>query len=309
MPEVTVCIPSFRRPKGLAKLLEALGALETVAAVNVVVADNDSQGHEASDLCEAVRSKGYRWPLDCIVVKERGIAQARNALVERALSVHKGDFIAMLDDDEWPSPQWLDEFIRVQKQTGADALHGAVLRDFETAPAVAAMNCADMRPWRNRTGALAMIESTSNIFLRRACLEQMLTPWFDPRFALTGGEDRDFFTRLRASGAKFAWADEAVIHAHVPASRATLGWALRRAYRVGNSDMRVFLKYRPKLGARGRELAKIAGVFVLSPMMLVISAPIPARRGSALAKLCRAAGKTAALFGRHYNEYAVTHGN
>jgi hypothetical protein len=28
----------------------------------------------------------------------------------------------------------------------------------------------------------------------------------------------------------------------------------------------------------------------------------------ALCKLSRAAGKTAALFGRHYNEYAVIHG-
>ncbi len=309
MPEVTVCIPSFRRPKGLAKLLEALGALQTHAAVTIVVADNDGEKHEASDLCESVRSKGYRWPLDCIAVKERGIAQARNALVERALTAHKGQFVAMLDDDEWPQPQWLDEFLRVQKETNADALHGAVLRAFETAPSAAAADCADMRPWRNPTGALAMIESTSNIFLRRGCLERMPRPWFDPGFALTGGEDRDFFTRLRASGAKFAWADDAVIYAHVPASRATLNWALKRAYRVGNSDMRVFLKYRPKLGARSRELAKIAGVFALSPLMLAASAPIPARRGSALAKLYRAAGKTAALFGRHYNEYAVTHGN
>ena len=309
MPEVTVCIPSFRRPKGLAKLLEALGALQTHAAVTVIVADNDSETHEASDLCEAVRSKGYHWPLDCIVVKERGIAQARNALVERAQSAHKGEFIAMLDDDEWPSPQWLDEFLRVQKETEADALHGGVVRVFENEPNPAVANCTGIGDWRNPTGALDMIESTSNVLIRRACLEQMPKPWFDPGFALTGGEDRDFFTRLRASGAKFAWADDAVIYAHVPASRATMSWALKRAYRVGNSDMRVFLKYRPKVGARSRELVKIAGVFVLSPLMLAASAPIPARRGNALAKLYRAAGKTAALFGRHYNEYAVTHGN
>lgn len=309
MPEVTVCIPSFRRPKGLAKLLEALGALQTHAAVTVVVADNDSEKHEAFDLCDALRSQGYRWPLDCIVVKERGIAQARNGLVERALTAHNGEFIAMLDDDEWPQPQWLDEFLRVQKETDADALHGAVLRAFETAPAASAAACADMRPWHNTTGVLAMIESTSNIFLRRACVEQMPKPWFDPGFALTGGEDRDFFTRLKSQGAMFAWADDATIYAHVPASRATLGWALKRAYRVGNSDMRVFLKYRPRPTARVRELAKVAGVFALSPLMLAVSAPIAARRGSALAKLYRAAGKTAALFGRHYNEYAVTHGN
>jgi succinoglycan biosynthesis protein ExoM len=309
MPEVTVCIPSFRRPKGLAKLLDALADLQTDARVTVVVADNDSEKHEASDLCAGILSKGYRWPLDCVIATERGIAQARNTLIERALTAHKGEFIAMLDDDEWPSPQWLDAFLRVQKQTNADALHGAVLREFETLPAAAAVDCADMRPWHNPTGVLSMIESTSNILLRRSCLEAMPKPWFDPGFALTGGEDRDFFTRLKARGAVFAWADDATIYAHVPASRATLGWALNRAYRVGNSDMRVFLKYRPRFAARVRELAKIVGVFALSPLMLAASAPVAARRGSALAKVYRAAGKTAALFGRHYNEYAVTHGS
>src|ERR1700761_2891044 len=115
MPEVTVCIPSFRRPKGLAKLLDALADLQTDARVTVVVADNDSEKHEASDLCADILSKGYRWPLDCVIATERGIAQARNTLIERALAAHNGEFIAMLDDDEWPSPQWLDAFLRVQK--------------------------------------------------------------------------------------------------------------------------------------------------------------------------------------------------
>lgn len=308
MPEVTVCIPSFRRPKGLAKLLEALGALQTDAHVTVVVADNDSEKHEASDLCASFRSKGYRWPLFCEIVTERGIAQARNALVARALELG-GNFIAMLDDDEWPSPQWLDGFLRVQKETGADALHGGVIRDYESNPGAAVVHCNGMGDWRGASGAIDMIESTSNVLLRRACVEKIATPWFDPGFALTGGEDRDFFTRLKAAGAKFAWADEALIHAPVPPSRATLGWALKRAYRVGNSDMRVFLKYRPHPADRMREVAKIAGVFALSPFMIAASAPVASRRGRALAQLCRAAGKTAALFGSHYNEYAVTHGS
>lgn len=309
MPEVTVCIPSFRRPKGLAKLLEAIAALDTGARVTVVVADNDAERHEAFDLCQNERSTGYRWPLDCVIVSERGIAQARNALVERALSAHKGDFIAMLDDDEWPQPQWLDEFLRVQNETGADALHGGVIRDYERDPGAAVVHCNGMGDWREVSGPIAMIESTSNILLCRQCIEAMPKPWFDPGFALTGGEDRDFFTRLKALGAKFAWADEAIIHAPVPPSRATLGWALKRAYRVGNSDMRVFLKYRPRVADRAREIAKIMSVFALSPLLLAASVPVPAKRGRMLAQVCRAAGKTAALFGSHYKEYAVTHGS
>src|SRR6202789_4231303 len=308
MAEVAIAIPTFRRPRSLERLLRALEKLETTATVTVLVADNDAEAHEGLDLCARIAA-GYRWTLDAFPAPERGIAQARNALAERALAATGARFIAMLDDDEWPEPGWLDAFLRVQAATRADALHGAVIPEFEDVPRASGEQCDGMASQRGTTGSCAMICSTANVFVSRACFEGLAKPCFDPAFGLSGGEDRDFFTRLLAQGARFAYADDAVIYAYVPASRATLGWALKRAYRVGNSDMRVFLKYRPRPSARARELAKIAGVFALSPLMLAASAPIPARRGNALAKLYRAAGKTAALFGRHYNEYAVTHGN
>jgi succinoglycan biosynthesis protein ExoM len=308
MPDVVVAIPTYRRPKGLERLLDALENLETDARVAVLVADNDAARREGSEVCARVLEGGYRWPLEVIIVPERGIAQARNALVEHALAHSATPFIAMLDDDEWPEPAWLDEFLRVQTETDADALHGAVLRDFESAPGVWAARCAGIAPLRGRTGSVAMIHGTSNVLLRRAVLESMAKPCFDPGFALTGGEDKDFFTRLRGQGARFAWADDAIVHDQVPASRANLHWALRRAYRVGNSDMRVFLKTRPRTQAIVLESAKILGALLLSPVMFAILAAVPNRRVEALCKLWRAAGKTAAIFGAHYNEYATTHG-
>lgn len=308
MAEVIVCVPSFRRPLGLAQLLGALAVLETSADIRVLVADNDSERHEALDVCAKLVAEGYRWPLECIVVAERGIAQARNALVAGALKTD-AKFVAMLDDDEWPSPQWLDAFLRVQAATCADALHGGVIRVFEAEPDVAASRCNGLGNWHNSTGLIDSIESTSNVLLSRAFLESMPRPWFDPAFALTGGEDRDFFTRMKRMGAKFGWADEAWIYAHVPASRATLAWALKRAYRVGNSDMRVFLKHRADRQARIGEIVKIAGTFAVSPFYIAVTLPIARKRGRALQIAFRAAGKTAALFGQHYDEYAVTHGH
>ena len=63
MPEVTVAIPTFRRPQGLRRLLDALAALDTSAFVTVLVADNDAEKHECLDLCEGVRGIGFRCPL------------------------------------------------------------------------------------------------------------------------------------------------------------------------------------------------------------------------------------------------------
>src|SRR5271170_5370094 len=101
MPKVAVAIPTFRRPQGLERLLAALARLETRAEVEVVVADNDAVLREGFDVCQA-QVPNYRWPLAAIIVKERGIAQTRNALVEHVLAHSNAQFIAMLDDDEWP---------------------------------------------------------------------------------------------------------------------------------------------------------------------------------------------------------------
>ena len=81
MTDVVVAVPSFRRPQGLERLLTALEKLQTSARVLVLVADNDVDGREAFAVCERLRTRGYRWPLDCVVAQERGIAQARNALI------------------------------------------------------------------------------------------------------------------------------------------------------------------------------------------------------------------------------------
>src|SRR5580692_6479890 len=177
MAEVLVAIPTFRRPTGLARLLVALENLETDARVEVLVADNDGEDGEGVALCEILRAKSYRWPLHSIVVNERGISQARNALVGYALASSTAPFIAMLDDDEWPESGWLDAFLRVQRQTGADALHGAVLREFERKPGAWASQCQGIAPMRGETGRVSMIHGTANVFLTRACLLRLGSPW------------------------------------------------------------------------------------------------------------------------------------
>jgi glycosyltransferase involved in cell wall biosynthesis len=308
MAEIVVAIPTFRRPRSLGRLLDELEKLQTMADVSVLVADNDAERHEGFDLCEGARAKARRWPLDAIVVAERGIAQVRNALLERALADPSMRFVAMLDDDEWPERQWLDALLRVQRQTGADVLQGSILFTFEKPPGAWGAQGDGLMQIRRATGPAEMLQGAGNLRIGRACVEAMAKPWFDPAFALSGGEDRDFFVRLARAGVRFAWADEAVAHGIVPASRTTLKWALARAYSIGNSDMRVFLKHRPGMGALGGELVKIAGALLLSPFLSVILVSVPNRCVDAMRRFFRAAGKAAAIFGRQYNEYSVTHG-
>jgi glycosyltransferase involved in cell wall biosynthesis len=307
MVDVAIAIPTFRRPLSLERLLRAVEKLETSANVTVLVADNDAEGHEGYDLCQRIAA-GYRFPLDAFIAPARGIAQVRNALAERMLATTRAQFVAMIDDDEWPQADWLEAFLRVQAATGADALHGAVMPVFEAMPRASVAQCDGMASHRGTTGLCATINSTANVFVSRACFADLAAPCFDPAFGLGGGEDKDFFTRLKAQGRRFAFADEAMVSAFVPASRATLSWVLKRAYSTGNSDMRVFLKTRPGAGAMARECVKIAGAFAAVPVMSIALAAQPPRRAIGLWKGFRAAGKIAALCGRRYDEYALTHG-
>jgi succinoglycan biosynthesis protein ExoM len=307
LPEIVVAIPTFRRPANLARLLAALEKLETSARVIVVVADNDAEGHAGYDLCRSLCAQ-YRWPLDPVIAEERGIAQVRNVLVARALSYPDAEFVAMLDDDEWPSPQWLAELLRVQTVTGADVVEGSILFESGTEAQNWASGFDGLSSIRRPTGPIDMLEGAGNILVTRSCLSNLTAPWFDPAFALSGGEDRDFFERVKAAGGCFAWADEALAHTTVPDLRMSLDWVLRRAYGIGNTEMRIFLKHRPCRAARLAEYAKIASALLLSPLLALILVAAPNRAADALRRFCRNAGKLAALLGLRYNAYAVTHG-
>lgn len=282
----------------LARLLDAIARLETSAQVSVVVADNDAEGHAGLDLAQGLQA--YRWPLTAVIAPQRGIAQVRNVLIAEALKTSAG-FIAMIDDDEWPEPGWIDAFLKGAENTQADVLGGSILfgQDATTE------GHGDIR---HPSGPVAMLEGAGNLLIRRSVLEEMQAPWFDPAFALTGGEDREFFVRLQRAGKRFAWVDEARARGDVPETRASLSWLMRRAYSVGNSDMQVLLKYHPGPARLCLEGAKIAAALLLSPLAAVILIASPNRRALALQKLARACGKIGAMAGRRYNEYAVVHG-
>jgi succinoglycan biosynthesis protein ExoM len=299
--EIVVAIPTFRRPAALAVLLQALEKLDTSESLIVVVADNDAEGHAGYDLCRSLCGH-YRWPLDPIIAEQRGLAQVRNALVERALSYPDAAAVAMIDDDEWPAPVWLTELLAVQRDTGAAVVEGSIL--FDSAPSHGG-GFDGVTSIRRPSGATAMLEGAGNILITRACLENLRQPWFDPAFALTGGEDRDFFERVKAAGGHFAWSDEALAYTKVPEHRQSLAWLFRRAYGIGNSEMHIFLKYRPQAWARWREYGKIASALFVTPLLGLVLALAPRRAAEAWRRFFRNAGKLTALMGLRYHAYAV----
>jgi glycosyltransferase involved in cell wall biosynthesis len=182
------------------------------------------------------------------VEPRRGIPFARNTAVARALG-EGADFIAFIDDDEVPEPSWLDELLHVQRLYRVDVVMGPVLAHF-TAP---------VAPWVEKGGFFHSLRHptghpmewgwTSNVLVRSEVFEKM-GKLFDERFALSGGSDRHFFERVRRAGHRMVWADEALVREWVPESRASLGWLLRRRYRLGNTYSTISVGFEPSARTR-----------------------------------------------------------
>jgi glycosyltransferase involved in cell wall biosynthesis len=308
MSEIAICIATRQRPQGIRRTLESLAALDTDRAVTVVVADNDPEKGEGIATAEALRAKGYRWPLVILAVPQPGIPQVRNALVAAALALPHNRFVAMLDDDEAAEPNWLHAMLVCQAATGADVVGGAVERALEGVVEAWAARHPLLQPKsRGQSGIVPLIDSTANVLIAAEALRAMGDKPFDEAMALTGGSDKQLFTRMQRAGRRFAWAEDARVTELIPASRITSKWLLMRGYRIGMTDMITALTHSTPWRTAAVEAPRIMGGFVMGS----IGAALTLDRGKRIVRLgraYRAAGKVAALTGHHYEEYRKVHG-
>lgn len=302
---VAVCVATYARPDGLARLLDGLAALRTDACVRVVVVDNDAAG-PSRDACEA-RSGDFALGLRYVVEPRRGITYARNGSVEAAGT--NVDFIAMLDDDEVPEANWLAALLRAQAKYDADIVTGPVLPCFPVPPSEWVRDGRFFDRPRYETGHELPHAHTHNVLVRRAVFDK--TGRFDDRFALTGGEDLQFFRRAKANGARIVWANDASVEEWIPASRANLGWLLRRTYRNGatlgqvDRDRPDVIIALPVRIVRG--LGRMVQGVLLMPVALLSRRDRQVRLVQALQLIWRGAGMITGALGGRYEEYRVTH--
>ena len=272
---LVVAICTYRRPDGLARLLDALTALEPPVespgqapgaapvrlgeALDVVVIDNDAAGAGLA-LARERAGTGYAYRLHAHLEPEPGLSAARNRAVAEALALGP-DLVAFLDDDEWPERQWLAELVRVRAEYGADAVGGPTRPVFPEGTDAATRACAyygaDLGV---PDGAACRLEAGGNFLTTRAALEAAGPPWFDPAWARTGGEDLAFFTALARRGGRMRWAARAVVHEPVAPERLGADWLRARIVNIANTRVRIMQRLEPTLSARAVRGIKTAGL-------------------------------------------------
>lgn len=229
---ICICICTFKRPQFLGHALENLRALKTddLFDYSIVVADNDKD-QSAKEIVEhfaATTSIKVTYAME----PDQNIAMARN----RALQFATGDYVAWIDDDEFPDGNWLLEFFSVLDLTQAAGALGPVEPFFENAPPTWIIKGKFFEKRRRMpTGSVVTWHraSSANVLVRRAAFAQLPQP-FRPQFG-GGGEDSDFFKRMMERGHTFIWCNEAVVKEIIPPSRWTRRYLIRRALLRGQN--------------------------------------------------------------------------
>lgn len=317
---VTVCACTYRRPAGLAAMLEAVAGQRFVRRVSprlsVVIVDNEGS-EQARLVCDRF-ARAADIPMRYVHEPKRGISHARNrCLAEVDLDC---DFIAMVDDDEIPEPDWLEQLLQAQEDSGADVVEGRVVPVF---PAGAPDWIVRGRyfGWHHdlnsghTPGQRFYPElgeaRTNNVLIRCAALREhgLL---FDPRFGLSGGGDVVFFRALHAAGGRIVYAPDARVRDMIPLERANLRWLWWRWYRVGvNTRFKLSRQRKTNISLKRRVMRRChsSGAAALATGLAILIGNV--LRGSigmahlapGIKEVAHGLGKAASGIGIRYEQY------
>lgn len=297
--QIGVCITTYKRRDLLRRLLDGVSAQKfdkmPRPEIAVVVVDNDTSRSAE----EVSREARLPWPLKYVVESHRGIAQARNRAIREAGDV---DFIVFIDDDEFPTPTWLDELLWTRARFGADVVCGPVLPNFAAGvPDWVKIGGFFDRGVRD-SGSTPDECRSGNVLICSSVFAGVNA--FNERFGLTGGEDTEFFLRVRRAGYTIVSSAEACVYETVPRSRANLKAVLRRAYQSGNSWVLCESTLDRGVSKRLVRTAKACGWIVIGAASACVSPlfgmPTIAK---SLRNICLGAGMLTALAGLSYRAY------
>ncbi|MEB3885687.1 glycosyltransferase [Lyngbya sp. CCY1209] len=296
---ISICVATYKRPDDLKRLLKGFEDLTfdqiDAPEIEIVIVDNDASGSARSLIDEVALT--FKYPLRYDIETQQGVSYARNRTI--ANSSDETDFIAIMDDDEIPDRNWLENLLIVQEKYEADVVAGPVIPYFESD--------VDVPDWINKgkffapkhypTGQIMDVAYTNNVLVRSKLLKQLETV-FDERFAIQGSEDTHLFMQLHKQGAKIVWADEARVRERVPQSRISLTWLLERGYWGWSARSLFERELYPSLYIQGTRFIKGCVLVAIG----IVSIPIALFRGQyavnqALLSIWRGAGTLSGLLG------------
>lgn len=233
---ISVCICTYHRNQMLERLLRKLSIQETeeLFDFSVVVVDNDKAGPAQETVTRLQKELGL--DITYSIEPEQTIAAARN----HALRLAKGNYMGIIDDDEFPPSHWLITMYRAIQTFDVDGVLGPVHPFFENKPSAWLLKSQLCERPVHRTGTLLQWTQTrtGNVLIKKNVFDKY-NLCFDLK-CKTSGSDTEFFRKAMQIGNRFVAVEEAPVYEVVPPERQTKSYFLKRAL-VQGADER---KYR-----------------------------------------------------------------
>ena len=245
--EVSIVVPTHRRPPALRATLEALGNLSFPSnRYEVIVVDDDAGGSAGPLVGEMARS--FQATLRYVNERSAGVAAARN----RGAAVARGDLLIFLDDD------MLVDDDHIERHLAARADHGDCLVNghWEFTPEVKAALAAtpfgrfrmEVEEWvKGGIGKVPLDDgrlvpssvTACNLSIERTRFEEL--SGFDETFPFAGFEDQELSLRAQRAGCRFVY-DPAIRLQHND-NRLTLRQFCERQRRGALTAVHMVLKH------------------------------------------------------------------
>ena len=209
----------------LERLLRKIAMQETGGLFNfsVVVVDDDAEGPARETVMRLNTELGLE--ISYGIEPEQTIPAARN----HALRLARGNFIGIIDDDEFPPQRWLITMYSAIRLFDVDGCLGPVRPFFEGKPPAWLLKSGFCERPVYRTGTLLDWDQTrtGNVLLKKEVFDRHHLR-FDVKYK-TGGSDRAFFKQAMHVGCKFVAVEEAPVYEIVPPERWTKSYYMKRA--------------------------------------------------------------------------------
>lgn len=276
MLRLSLIVATYNRSASLIRALESVAQQNAPASEwECVVINNNSTDDTQERFAEFVAAHP---DLNIRMVTElrQGLSFARN----RGIRESEAEYIAIIDDDERISPDFITSYISLFDSTpDAVAAGGPIVAEYPSGRP-RWMSHFTERPVANtmyfgdkvREFPEGRIPGGGNMAIRRSAVRRYGV--FDTSLgyvgeSLVGGEESDLFERLRIAEAKYYYVPTAVMYHIIPPEKLTANYLSRLSYNIGVSQLRRALYYRRRARVRIKELFKWVVTLVLALWYLV----------------------------------------
>jgi len=311
--KICVCVCTRKRPKMLERALISILSQEVPIEwdLSLIVANND-QEFKVDNLIQEINKK-TKIPIYLINILDLGIPYCRNACCDKSVELG-ADWIIFIDDDEVALPGWLIAYDAAIKNYISDVFTGPVNYIFPD----------DYKKWLGnnqtslkKTGRELCTASTNNVMFSTSILKGDPTLRFDTKMALTGGSDKDFFSRYVHRGGKIIAVGDATVEEYVVTERLKLSWRFRRQKQSSANTIYTQKKLFP-ITKVYRKAAYEVVRRILDGTLGIFSIPFSLLYGCSAAKrsfyhgirhYAKALGIISGILNRNINFYEKTDGN